>query len=190
MLLIEWFAVIFGLLSVILTVRQNIWCWPVGLAQVFLYIFVFYRARLYSDMILHVIYVALQIYGWNEWLHGGRDRKAPEITRLTAPKRVFAWSAMLTAGFLWGAFMARYTHAAAPYADALIVSASLFATYFLAKKIIDAWFIWIGVDILAVSVYFYKHLFPTALLYSVFLFLAVLGFFEWRKSFLQRKENP
>ena len=70
---IEIIAAIFGLVSVWLTVKENIWCWPTGLIMVFLYIFVFYEAHLYSDVILQVIYIFLQIYGWYIWLNGGKD---------------------------------------------------------------------------------------------------------------------
>ena len=52
MSIIEAVAVIFGLAAVWLNVRQNIWGWPAGLVQVVLYIFVFYEAKLYSDLIL------------------------------------------------------------------------------------------------------------------------------------------
>jgi nicotinamide mononucleotide transporter len=38
--------------------------WPTGLVQVLLFIFVFYQVKLYSDLILHVVYVGMQIYGW------------------------------------------------------------------------------------------------------------------------------
>jgi nicotinamide mononucleotide transporter len=40
----EIFAVVFGLVSVLLTVRENIWCWPTGIVSVSLYVVVFYNA--------------------------------------------------------------------------------------------------------------------------------------------------
>lgn len=75
MSLFEIIAALFGLVSVWLTVKENIWCWATGLVTVFMYIFIFYEARLYSDMILQIIYVFLQIYGWYYWLHGGKERE-------------------------------------------------------------------------------------------------------------------
>ena len=87
--LIEALATIFGLLCVWLTTRQNVWCWPTGLVQVFLYIFVFYDAKLYSDMILHIIYVVMQIYGWYHWLHGGENAATLQVSILG--KRIAPW---------------------------------------------------------------------------------------------------
>lgn len=75
-------AVVFGLICVWLTIRQNIWCWPTGLVQVALYIIIFYQVKLYSDLILHILYVGLQIYGWHHWLHGGKQRAKLPVSTL------------------------------------------------------------------------------------------------------------
>ena len=82
---IEAVAVVFGIVCVALTVRQSIWCWPAGLVQVTLYVYVFYGARLYSDMILHVIYIGVQVYGWHHWLHGAQRSPSGSGVRASLP---------------------------------------------------------------------------------------------------------
>ena len=82
----------------------------------------------------------------------------------------------------WGYSMATYTDAAAPYADAFIAATSLIAQWLMARKKLESWQFWIAVDIVAIAVYFYKELYITTGLYSVFLVLAVLGYFQWRKT--------
>ncbi len=76
---LEIFGVIFGVAGVWLTVRQNIWCWPVGLVNIILYLYIFFQVRLYADMGLQAFYIALSLYGWWHWLHGdaspGPDKK-------------------------------------------------------------------------------------------------------------------
>ncbi len=179
---IEAVAAAFGLVCVWLTVRQNIWCWPTGLIQVALYIGVFYHAKLYSDLILHVIYVIMQVYGWYHWLHGGRERSELPVTVLSMPA-LLAWILIgLAAAVPWGYSMATYTDAAAPYADSFIVAMSLIAQWLMARKKLESWQFWIAVDIVAIAVYLYKELFITTGLYSVFLVLAVLGYVHWRQS--------
>ena len=79
-------AVVFGAAAVALTIRQSLWCWPLGLVQVSLYVYVFYQARLYSDMVLHVIYVGLQVYGWYRWRSGQRGSALP-VTYLSLAER-------------------------------------------------------------------------------------------------------
>lgn len=179
---IESIAVVFGLLCVWLTVRQNIWCWPTGLIQVVLYVVIFYRVKLYADLILHVIYVILQIYGWYHWLHGGKDHGRLLASRLRC--RSFAgWIFVLTMGTaLWGWNMATFTDAAVPYWDAFITTGSLIAQWLMTRKRLESWWFWISVDIVAIGIYLYKSLFMTSGLYAVFLIMAIIGFFTWRKT--------
>ena len=175
-------AVVFGAAAVALTIRQSLWCWPLGLAQVALYVYVFYQARLYSDMVLHVIYVVLQVYGWYRWRSGERGSALP-VSYLSLTERA-GWSmAIALAASVWGEAMLRYTDAAAPRADAFIAAASLAAQYLLAIKKLENWIVWIVVDVVAIAVYWSRDLRLTSGLYGVFLGLCVLGLVEWRKAY-------
>src|SRR3954447_4906543 len=125
-------AVVFGLLSVIFTIRQSIWCWPTGLVNVILYVLIFKEAHLYSDVVLQVIYVPLQIYGWWHWLRGDRNQSNLRVSRLT-PTAIGIWAAV-AANLIWldGYIMHRYFGAALPWWDAAIAVLSLIAQYLLA----------------------------------------------------------
>lgn len=167
----------------ILTIRQSLWCWPTGLLQVFLYIFIFYEAKLYSDVGLQVVYVGLQAYGWWSWLKGGprQDNDLP-VTGLSDRARL-GWSAVALVGAaLLGGGMARWTDAALPVPDAFITSASLVAQGLLSRKKWESWLGWIAVDLVAVPVYAIKALYLTAALYAVFLVLAIQGLRQWRSD--------
>jgi len=179
---VEISATLFGFMCVALTVRQNIWCWPAGLVQVVLYIFVFYHAKLYSDLILHIIYVGMQFFGWYFWLYGGKNRKEAPVIRIASRLKILYWvlgTFMGTA--LWGWGMS-FTDASVPYWDAFTTVASLIATYLMAKKVLESWLWWIAVDVVAIGVYFYKGLYPTTVLYITFLVMATMGYFSWKKS--------
>lgn len=179
---IEITATIFGLICVILTIKENIWCWPTGLVQVSLYIFVFFQARLYSDMGLHAVYVVMQFYGWYNWLHGGVDRTRLNIVRLRA-REIAGWTVVAVAGTLsLGWIMNTYTNADLAYLDAGQTVLSLIAQWLMAKKVLESWLIWITVDVLSIGMYAVKHLYPTMGLYAVFLILAITGFWQWRKK--------
>ncbi|MBN1911163.1 MAG: nicotinamide mononucleotide transporter [Pirellulales bacterium] len=179
---IEATAVFFGLLCVWLTVRQNILCWPTGLVQVVLYLVIFYRVKLYSDLILHVIYVVLQVYGWYHWLHGGKDRNNLPVSRL-GKTATLVWSVIGISGtVVWGYTMASLTDAAIPYGDAFTTVTSLIAQWLMARKRLESWLFWIAVDVIAIGIYFQKDLLLTSGLYTVFLVLATLGYITWRKS--------
>ena len=179
---IEITAVASGLLCVWLTTRQNIWCWPVGLVMVALYIVIFWQAKLYSDMGLQVVYVGLQVFGWHQWLRGGPRQSRLEVRRVSAVP-AFAWAIGATACIVaLGYVMHTKTDAALPYWDAVTTVLSLVAQVWMARKVLESWAIWIVVDVLSIGIYAVKGLHLTAGLYAVFLVLAVMGFVAWKRS--------
>lgn len=178
---VEIFGAIFGFLSVYFTIRQNIWCWYFGLLQVTLYCFVFYTSKLYSDMILHVIYIFLQFYGWYNWKYGGSNKSTLRVTLLTHTMFWIGLTVLVTA--LLGYVMQTKTDASFPYEDAFITVASLVAQYLMIKKILQSWLFWIIVDVVAIIIYAYKDLYFTTVLYVLFLVMAVMGYLEWKKAY-------
>lgn len=176
---IEWVATALGLTSVWLTVRQNIWCWPIGLVMVSLYIVIFWDAKLYADAGLHVVYVFLQLYGWYEWLHGGPQGAPLNVGRARKPWLLALLGTLGTLGLGWSL---SHTDASLPYWDSFIASFSLVAQWMMARKLLECWLVWIVVDVVAVGVYLAKGLYPTAGLYVAFLALATAGFLEWRRT--------
>lgn len=178
----EIIGTILGLVSVWLTVRQNIWCWPTGLLMVALYAVVFFQAKLYADAGLQVVYFVLQIYGWYEWLRGGKMRGKLNVTRIRLRLGVALAVTAVTATALMGHLLATKTDAALPYWDSTATVLSLIAQWMLARKIIENWLVWITVDLLSIGIYAAKALYPTMALYAAFLALAALGWIEWRKS--------
>ncbi|WP_431241375.1 nicotinamide riboside transporter PnuC [Flavobacterium sp. P21] len=180
---IEIFGAIFGFLAVYFTIRQNIWCWFFGLIQVMLYCFVFYTSKLYSDMILHIIYIFLQGYGWYSWKYGGANHDTLRISLLT--KRILWVALTVFISILVGYFMDTRTDASCPYIDAFIMVASLVAQYLMIIKVLESWLFWIAVDVVAIGVYSYKELYFTAILYVLFLIMAIAGYLEWKKAYNQ-----
>jgi nicotinamide mononucleotide transporter len=182
-LALEVVATISGLLCVVLTMRQNIWCWPAGLAQIAIYIYLFSVVRLYSDVLLQVIFLILQFYGWHNWLHGGKDHGELKVARLGRAGMAL-WLGVAAAGTVaLGASMRALTDASLPFWDAGATTLSLIAQWLMTKKLLECWLFWIAVDVLSVGIYLAKGLYLTAGLYAVFLCLATGGLLEWTKSY-------
>ena len=180
--LIEILAVILGLASVYLTVKQNIWCWPTGLAMVALYVYIFYNVKLYSDMVENIIYIGMQIYGWYFWVYGPKKKDVVPVRRLRT-KGIIFWGLIIIIGsFGLGYFMSNFTDASYPYADAITTVMSLVAQWFLGRKILESWVLWISVDVISTTIYLLKGLYFTTGLYAIFLILAIRGFIEWNES--------
>jgi nicotinamide mononucleotide transporter len=180
--IIEWLAAIAGLINVYLLTRQTVLAWPAGLVSVFLYAFVFYHNRLYSDVILHCIYVVINAYGWYHWTHSGTPETGIPVTTFSNRIRVLLSISVLILVVAWGYFMRQNTQADFAYADAFILIASLLAQYLMALKKLENWILWIVVDVVAIVVYSQKALLVTAVLYGVYLLLCILGYRNWSVS--------
>ena len=187
---LEVIAALTGAISVYLSVRQNIWSWPTAIVNVVLYTLVFHDAKLYADMGLQVIYAALSIYGWYEWLHGGENRTALHVSRTTTRVGlVLAIIGLGGAGVL-GVILRGATDAALPFMDSFLSSTSLVAQWMMTKKKLENWLVWIAVDVLYVGMFTFKHLYLTSALYAVFLVLAVRGYIDWRRSMMKPAPAP
>ncbi|MGA9767609.1 MAG: nicotinamide riboside transporter PnuC [Blastocatellia bacterium] len=172
----------FGLLSVWLTVKENIWLWITGLISVCFYIVVFFQAKYYANMGLQVVFIALQIYGWHEWLRGGKDRGRLEISRTDFKLGLWLAAIAFIATAAMGYLLATRTDAVLSYWDSAASALSIIAQWMLAKKLIENWIVWIAVDAITIGLCLYNNLFATAALYVAFLVLAMMGLIEWRKT--------
>ena len=175
-------AVAVTLLAVYLTVRQIVWCWPLGIVSVTMYAWIFRDARLYADMGLQVLYLTMSIYGWWAWLHGGERGGELAVSRTRVRVRWLLLGAGAAGGLGLGLGLERWTDAALPFMDSLLTSFSLVGQWMQTRKLLEAWLVWLAVDVFYVGMFVYKGLYPTAGLYFVFLVLAARGFAEWRAS--------
>lgn len=168
-------------LGIWLTTKRMLICWPITLAADFLYLAVFYHARLFSDALLQVFFVVFTLYGWWHWWRGVVEEGEVRVEALSFN----GWIAGLAAGAVGAAalgwLMVRIG-AALPHLDAALTSYSLVASWWGARKHIANWWLWIVVDVIYVGEYVYKDLWPTALLYAGLVLLAVLGLRDWQRA--------
>ena len=183
---IELIGTLTGLVSVWLASRAHIWTWPIGLINVVAFFIIFYQIRLYSDMFLQVYFFGMSLYGWWHW--GRRDTGQARITGLSGAWRLRTAALLLLGTLALGGLMSQLPSllpdlfpqpAAFPFADAFTTTASIIATIFLARKILEAWILWIAVDIVATILYFQKNVLFIAIEYLVFLGIASYGLYTW-----------
>ena len=173
---LELFGVVTGLACVYLTVRQSIWCWPVGIVSALAFAWLFVAFKLYADVYLQIFFVLTSFNGWYWWLRGGANHSTLRVSALQARQLWLIGAATLFAIVTVGTFHANYTDAALPYLDAIASGGSVTAQLLMMRKKIECWPMWIAIDTLSIGIYLYKSLYFTAVLYLLFLFLAALGF--------------
>jgi nicotinamide mononucleotide transporter len=183
----EWLeltGLVSGLLCVWLLIRQNIWNWPIGLLYALVSVVVFYRAKLYADLGLHVLYCVLNGYGWYYWLRGGRADASRELPVTSVPRIQAAvlGIAVALATSLSGYLLATHTDASFPYWDSSVTAMSVAAIWMQARKYLESWYVWLVVDVIATGIYLAKDLDFYAVLYCVYIGMAFGGWRSWRRS--------
>ena len=178
---LEIVGMVFTVLGIWLTTRRRLICWPITLLADFLYLVVFYQARLYSDALLQIFFVAFTLYGWWHWWRGVVKEGEVRVEPLDARGWVVGLAAGAVGALLLGWLMER-VGAALPHLDAALASYSLVASWWGARKHIASWWLWIAVDVIYVGEYLYKDLRATALLYAGLVLLAALGLRDWRRA--------
>jgi len=168
-------------LGIWLTARRNLLCWPITLAADVLYLVVFYQARLLSDSLLQLFFVAFTLYGWWHWWRGVQVEGEVRVVRLSTQSMLLAVAAGAAGTIILG-FPARRLHAALPFLDASLASFSLVGSWWQARKHIANWWLWIVVDMVYVGEYIYKDLWLTAVLYAGLVVLAIIGLKDWRHA--------
>jgi nicotinamide mononucleotide transporter len=185
----EIIAVITGLLCVYLAAVNNIWNWPFAIISVGIYIFIFFEAHLYADMGLQFYFMAMNIYGWYYWSHKPATEQKTPVILIKKQEVIAAAIAVIIFTFILGSVL-KYTTASFPYLDSFCTACSLVAQYLLARKVLQNWLIWIFVDIIYVGVYTFKELHLTAIMYAIYISMALLGYLDWRKEYRKQIAKP
>ena len=182
----EVFGFVTGAACVALLVRQNIWNWPLGIANNLAFIVLFYHTGLYADVGLQGFYIAISLYGWWSWLHGGRDHGTLTVSRVKPVIGVLLALAvaLITASLTW--LLRRYTNSTVPVLDSLITALSLVAQFMMTRKWIENWPVWIVANCISVGLLISKGLYVASALYLVYQVLCVMGLLEWKRA-LQRE---
>jgi nicotinamide mononucleotide transporter len=184
---IEWIAAALGLATVALVVTRSMWNYPFAIAMVSLYFFVFWEARLYSDALLQIFFLAINLYGWANWLRSKHQAGEVLVGVMRWSERLVWLAVTAAASVAWGWVMMTYTDAAAPVWDALIAGGSVAAQILQARRRVECWLLWIAVDLIAIPLYWTRDLHATSALYVVFLLMSVAGLIGWWKAYKRRE---
>lgn len=201
---IEIFGAITGIIYVFLEIRQNIWLWPVGILTSAVYIWIFFTSKIYADMSLQVYYLAICILGWYWWARGTRvhrsfseggghkaqstesniegEKKELQVTRLKLRTGIILTLVFVLLYIVMWLILTRFTDSPVPVRDSFITSLSIIATWMLARKIYEHWYLWIVVNFVSAVLFLTWGLYPTLILYIVYGIMSFAGLVEWKKT--------
>jgi nicotinamide mononucleotide transporter len=178
--LIELLANALTALSILLAARNSAHTWWTGIIGCLLFAVTFFRASLYADVALQAFFIVTSATGWWYWLRG-RAGEAVPVTRTTRRElgAAILLAGLVTAGY--GAMLARFTDAYAPFVDSAILALSVMAQVFLLRRRVENWPVWLVVNTIAVPLYASRGLHLTAVLYAAYWINAWFGWWRWHR---------
>lgn len=182
----EVIAVLAAVAYLVLAIRQNILCWFFALVSTAIYIALFIDARLYMESLLNGFYFVMALYGWYFWHTGGERDSSLPVTRWRMPVHAAAVAVIGAVSLLCGALLDRYSDAAYPYVDSLTTFAAIWATFLVARKVLENWWYWLVIDAISIFLYWARDLQLTSLLFVAYVALIPFGLVAWTRSYDER----
>jgi len=181
--LLEMAGVISGLLCVYMAAKNVIWNWPLAIISVSIYIFIFYDSDLFADMGLQVYFLVVNIYGWYYWSKKASSEIKTPVTSIKQREVILSAVAIVIFTFLLGSILYNHTIASYPYLDSFCTACSIVAQFFMARKVLQNWLLWVFVDAIYVGIYIFKDLHLTAVMYAIYIIIALIGYVDWKRDY-------
>ena len=180
---LELVAFVLAIWMVVCNMRVQVLAWPLALTSSLLYFLLFWSGKLYGEASLQLLFAALALWGWWQWLRGRTAEGDTLHVRTLGPKgRVAALLVTLAAWPLLGLFLQHRTDSPLPYWDALPTVASITGQWLLGRKYQENWPVWVMVNLVSIGLFALKGYWLTVVLYAVFVPMSVAGWRAWQRQ--------
>ena len=184
---LEVIAVMLAIGYLLLAIRQNIWCWLCAGVSTAIYVWLFVGARLYMESVLNGFYFLMAIYGWYFWTTGATEAHERPVVVWPLQTHAAAIVVILAVSLVNGYLLSRYTDAAFPYIDSLTTWSAIWATFLVARKVLENWWYWLGIDMASVFIYWVRDLQLTSLLFVIYVIMIPFGLVAWSRSMREQQ---
>tara|TARA_X000000368_G_scaffold211620_1_gene167245 strand:- start:7986 stop:8567 length:582 start_codon:yes stop_codon:yes gene_type:complete len=181
----NWFEIVAALLAIaylLLAMRQDARCWIAWIISSLMYLFVMYSAGLYMEAGLQIFYLLMGFYGLYQWQYKLANNETLKIKVWPITTHMMCLTALFLLVITSGYILSNNTDAASPYIDAFTTWGAIIASYMVAKKILENWIYWFVIDFVSVFLFVSRELYPTALLFCLYLFLVIIGYRSWKNE--------
>jgi nicotinamide mononucleotide transporter len=179
---LEIIAVVFGILSVWFSKKNNILVYPTGMISTSIFTYLLFKWSLLGDMVINAYYFMMSIYGWYIWTRKVNNIVTP-ISKVSSPEKITSLIIFFCSlSFVYGIYnyfdkWGSYTS----YIDNFTTAVFFVAMWLMANRKIENWIFWIIGNIISIPLYFYKGLTFTSIQYIIFTVIAISGYYTWKK---------
>ena len=186
---LEFFAAVLGVLSVWYAKKNKILVYPTGIISILIYIWILFKNQLLGDLIINAYFFLMSIYGWFFWSKKDEGIFQNKISRLNLNELIFGLIVFvfvfITVKYIYN--ISNWEKSYVSSIDTLTTAIFCSAMWFMARRKIEHWILWIVGDIISIPLYFHKGLYFTSIQYLTFTIIAILGFFTWLKELNKKK---
>jgi nicotinamide riboside transporter PnuC len=122
------------------------------------------------------------VQGVNSPFEGVQEDVKLRVTRLKLKTGIILAITFVILYFLLWFVLSRLTDSPVPEWDSFITTMSIIATWMLARKIYEHWFLWIVVNSASSVIFLTRGLYPTVILYLVYLAMSFVGLKAWKRT--------
>ena len=176
-------AVFLAVAYLLLAVRRDIRCWIAGIMSSSIYFVLMFTANLYMESILQIFYIFMGVYGFNQWKSDIANTEEISITTWNLKTHLIVLGIIFISSYFVGYILDTYTDAKLPFLDSLTTFGALFATYMVAKKILENWIYWFLIDSVSIYLFIERELYLTSILFCLYLIIIIFGFRSWLAVF-------
>ena len=176
-------AVFLAVAYLLLAVRRDIRCWIAGIMSSSIYFVLMFTANLYMESILQIFYIFMGVYGFNQWKSDIANTEEISITTWNLKTHLIVLGIIFISSYFAGYILDTYTDAKLPFLDSLTTFGALFATYMVAKKILENWIYWFLIDSVSIYLFIERELYLTSILFCLYLIIIIFGFRSWLAVF-------
>ena len=182
---------ILGLIYIWLEYRAHIALWVIGIIMPALDIVLYWQHGLYGDAGMACYYTFAALYGFYVWKFVKTRKKKEPLPIIFMPRRQYlptivfffvAWAAVYYVLVTW-------TDSTVPLLDSFTNALSFVGLWALARKYVEQWVFWMVVDGVCTFLYIKKGIPFKAMLYGLYVVIAIAGYLKWRSMAKTVKSN-
>ena len=182
---------ILGLIYIWLEYRAHIALWVIGVIMPALDIVLYWQHGLYGDAGMACYYTFAALYGFYVWKFVKTRKKKEPLPIIFMPRRQYlptivfffvAWAAVYYVLITW-------TDSTVPLLDSFTNALSFVGLWALARKYVEQWVLWMVVDGVCTFLYIKKGIPFKAMLYGLYVVIAIAGYLKWRSVAKTVKSN-
>ncbi|WP_445928858.1 nicotinamide riboside transporter PnuC [Marinimicrobium sp. C2-29] len=182
-------AVILAIAYLVLAVRQNPLCWYAGFASTAIYTVLFWNVQLLMESGLNIYYMAMAVYGWWQWRHGGQNDTPLPVHTWRWRQHALVLSGIVLISAASGSLLTQFTHAAWPYLDSFTTWAAVVTTFMVARKVLENWAYWMVINSTSIFIFIDRGMYLTALLLLSYLIISIFGWISWYRDYQNHQQE-